>query len=126
MPQWNYGNNPFYDFNSWYGAGQNWWNTPFVRNDLSTQPGMERGVYERFLTENGLGGMTNKDQFARGQFGRMEDAFKAAMLSNPSLNRIDFYKQNFDRNALDRAFASLAPSQRGQFNPAQTRTIRFT
>ena len=122
---WNYGTNGFFDPNDWYGANQDWWRTPFVRDDLSTQPGMERGVYTRFLAENGFSGNTMRDQFARSQFGPMEDAFKAALLSNPSLNRIDFYKQNFDANAVDNAYASLAPSQRGLFAPAQTRWIRF-
>ena len=123
---WNYGINGFFDPNDWYGANQDWWRTPFVRDDLSTQPGMERGVYTRFLADNGFGGNTLKDQFAQSQFGRMEDAYKAALLSNPSLNRIDFYKQNFDNDAINRAYASLAPSQRGFFGPTQTRWIRFT
>jgi hypothetical protein len=124
---WNYGINGFYDPFSNYGNPNGFagWDSPFVRNDLSTQPGMERGVYSRFLAENGFGGQTNRDRFAQAQFGPMEDAYKAALLTNPNLNRIDFYKQNFDAHALDNAYAALAPSQRGQFAPAQTRWIRF-
>lgn len=123
MPMWTGGGNPFYNPNSFYGAADSFWDTPFVRNDLSTQPGMERGVFERFLTNEGFGGNTRRDQFGQSQFGRMEDAFKAALMTNPNLNRIDFYDQN--RGALARAFAALAPSQRGEFAPAQTRVIRF-
>jgi hypothetical protein len=126
MPEWNYGTGGYYNPGDLYGADKNWWETPFVRRDLSTQPGMERGVYTRFLGENGFGGGTMKDQFARGQFGQMEDAFKAAMMTNPNLNRIDFYKQNFDHDAISRAYAALAPSQRNAFQPSQTRVIRFT
>lgn len=120
---WNQGNNPFYDPTSWYGGNQDWWRTPFVQNDLAEQPGMERGLYERFLTARGFGGMTNRDQFGRAQFGRIEDAFKAALMSNPNLSRANFYRQA-TRN-LDDAYNALAPTQRGMFAPQQTRWIRF-
>ena len=124
---WNYGTNGFYDPFSDYGnpSGEFGWGSPYVRNDLSTQPGMERGVYTRFLAENGFGGNTMRDQFAQSQFGRMEDAYKAALMSNRDLNRIDFYKQNFDSGAIDNAYAALAPSQRCLFAPGQTRWVRF-
>lgn len=126
MPEWNYGNQGYYNPWALYGGDQNWWGTEFVRRDLSTQPGMERGVYSRFLADNGFGGNTRMDQFARGQFGQMEDAYKAAIMTNPNLNRIDFYKQNFDEDAIRRAYAGMAPSQVGAFYPSQTRVIRFT
>lgn len=121
-------NSPSFYFNpnDWYtdDKGKDWWGSNFVRNDLSTQPGMERGVYQQFLSDRGFGGgLSRRDMFAKSQFGNIEDSFKQALLHNPSLNRIDFYRQA--SKGLDNAYASLSPQQRGEFNPQQTRVIRY-
>jgi hypothetical protein len=117
--------NPFYNPGSIYGGfnpitgnSQDWYNTPLVQ-----MQDLPYGDYERFLTQQGFGGFTNRDQFGRSQYNRAASGYQAAQQSNPDLMFRDYLSSL--GSGLDDAYASLSPEQRGQSMPGQTRWVRW-
>lgn len=85
--------------------------TPFVRDYLSpVTPGAE---YEKFLTDQGYGGFDRRSQFGRGQYGRAQSGYKAALLSNPFLSERD-YLGGLGSGFFNDIWGTLAPSQHGE------------
>lgn len=119
-----YTNNPFWvggsygGFNPITGMPQDWYDTP-----LSIGQDLPYGEYERFLTDNGFGGFTNRDQWGRSMYNRASSGYQAAQLSNPDLIFRDYLDTL--NGAMDSAWASLTPEQRGIQTPGQTRWVRW-
>lgn len=124
-----FNDNPFWRPPNWYGGSnpitgdsQDWYRTPFVRDGLSNDlPG---GEFERFLTEQGFGGNTNRDQWARNQYNRAQSGYQAALLTNPALT-FRRYLNTLEGGWLDRAFAGLSPQERGAYMPSQSKIVRW-
>lgn len=125
-----YWENPFWRPNNGYGgtnpdtgAGQDWYNTPEVRDDPDNASA-PYGEWERFITEQGYGGMNNRSQWARSLYNRAQSGFDAAQLSNPGVTWRK-YLNTLEGGWLDNLYAGLSPQQRGSFVPGQTRVIRW-
>ena len=109
--------NPFYGgTGAGYGSPLgSLYDSPFVRDYLSPEtPGAE---FESWLTGQGFGGFSRRDQFARGLSGRANAGFKAATLNNPFLTEREYLNQHLGNGFIDNIWAGLAPSQRGE-NPS--------
>lgn len=124
-----YWENPFYRPGNGYGGRnpttgerQDWYNTPEVRDDPDN-PNAPYGEWERFINEQGFGGMTNRDQWARSLFNRASSGFDAAQLTNPGLTWRK-YLNTLEGGWMDNLYRTLTPQQRGLFAPGQTRVIR--
>jgi hypothetical protein len=126
----NYWENPFWRPRNGYGGAnpitgdrQDFYDTPEVRDDPDN-PSAPYGEWERFLTEQGYGGMSNKAQWGRSLYNRAQSGFDAAQLSNPGVTWRD-YLNTLEGGWLDNLYAGLSPQQRGAFLPGQTRVIRW-
>jgi hypothetical protein len=124
-----YWENPFWRPENRYGGSnpttgksQDWYNTPEVRDDPDN-PNAPYGEWERFVTEQGFGGTTNRDQWGRSLYNRASSGFDAAQLTNPGLTWRK-YLNTLEGGWLDNLYAGLTPQQRGLFAPGQTRVIR--
>lgn len=113
--------NAFYDPYNWYGSDQNYYNTPISEIIGEQNP---RGEWMRYMSGQGFGGTDRRSQWGYNQFGKMEDGYQAATMTNPNLKRREFYDQQTPQ--LEREWNLMAPSQRGEFMPAQTRWVRWT
>lgn len=123
MPAWT--NNPFWRPGNWYGgtnvitgAPQDWYNTEYSRLDST----LNRGEYERFLTEQGFGGFDRTSTLARRLEGRADTGYQAAQLSNPDLSYRD-YLNTLEGGWLNDAIAQMSAAARGDNTPGQTRRI---
>jgi hypothetical protein len=105
--------NPYFDINANYGAAQNMYDSPYVEQFMSPEaPG---GEWERLLTDQGLGGSSKKDTWARNQYGRSQQGFEAAQLnSGPGLSYRTYLQQFYGPRFFDANWAKLAPTQRGE------------
>jgi len=100
--------NPFYKPASTYGSTQNWYDTPLVKQSAGFD-----AEFEKFVTDQGFGGLNRKGDFARSLADRAKSGYAAAQLNNPALtNRqyLDTLGGGFLRNAR----AAATPQQRGE------------
>ena len=100
--------NPFYKPTSMYGSTQNWYDTPIVRQSSSFDQ-----EYEKYLTDQGFGGLNQKGDFARSLADRAKAGFGAAQLNNPALTNRQ-YLADLGSDFLERARAAATPVQRGE------------
>jgi hypothetical protein len=96
-----------------YGLGQ------FAQTPLGGQylEDNQDAAFTRFLANMGYDPSTNLGDYARQQFGKIGDAFKAAQATNPFLKFTDYLDQNGDQTIRNQ-FQSLTYQQRGE-NPGQ-------
>lgn len=102
------GSNPFYNPDSTHGSYQNWYNTPLV-----TQNSPFASEYEKFITDQGLGGVSRKSEVARGLMDRAQSGYAAAQMNNPGLTGRD-YLQSLGSTFLRNTMAKMSPGQRGE------------
>ena len=100
--------NPFYDPGSKYGSTQNWYDTPIVKQSA----GMD-AEFEKFVTDQGFGGLNRKGDFARSLVDRVKSGYSAAQLNNPALTNRQ-YLAGLGSNFLANARAAATPTQRGE------------
>lgn len=113
--------NGFFDPTSLYGGTQNWYDTDFSRSYIS--PNVPRGEFEKYLTEQGFGGETRRDQYTRGQYGRTQSGYEAALLTNPLLRYADYLRT---LGGFDGLWQGLTPDQRGEQPNRYAGPIRWT
>ncbi len=102
------GSNPFYNAGSKYGSTQNWYDTPIVKQSA----GMD-AEFEKFVTDQGFGGLNRKGDFARSLVDRVKSGYGAAQLNNPALTNRQ-YLAGLGKNFLANATAAATPVQKGQ------------
>lgn len=102
---------PFYTAGQGYGSNQDWTTTPFVTDFLD--PTIPQGVYQNYLSRQGLGGFDRQGQFAQGLYGRTQQGYQAALRENPALSYQDYLNTQFGNNGMQNIWAGLAPSQQG-------------
>lgn len=95
-----------------YGTGQNWTDTPFVKEYLDPQ--VPQGVYTGFLASNGFGGQDRRSQWARGLYGQTQNGYQAALRVNPALAYRDYLSQQFGPSGLGDLWNGMSFSQRGE------------
>lgn len=100
--------NPFYNPTSQYGSSQNWYDTPIVKQSA----GMD-AEFEKFITDQGFGGLNRKGDFARGLGDRVKSGYAAAQLNNPALTNRE-YLSGLGSDFLAKARAAATPQQRGE------------
>ena len=110
VPHTQSGSNPYYSPSSTYGSHQNWYDTPLVSGNTNNF-GAE---YERWITEQGFGGTTQKANLARNLFDRAESGFAAATMNNPGLTNRAYLNQMLGPNFLRNQMARMTPTQRGE------------
>ena len=100
--------NPFYDPSSQYGSTQNWYDTPIVKQSAGFD-----AEYEKYLTDQGFGGLNQKGDFARSLIDRAKSGFASAQLNNPALTNRQ-YLQGLGSKFLANARAAATPTQRNE------------
>ena len=100
--------NPFYTPGSNYGSTQNWYDTPIVKQSAGFD-----AEYEKYLTDQGFGGLNDKGDFARSLSDRAKSGFASAQLNNPALTNRQ-YLQGLGGDFLAKARAAATPQQRGE------------
>ena len=100
--------NPFYNPGSMYGSTQNWYDTPIVKQSAGFD-----AEYEKYLTDQGFGGLNRKGDFARSLVDRAKSGFASAQLNNPALTNRE-YLNGLGNDFLAKAQAAATPSQRGE------------
>jgi uncharacterized protein YraI len=100
--------NPFYTPGSTYGSTQNWYDTPIVKQSAGFD-----AEYEKYLTDQGFGGLNRKGDFARSLADRAKAGFASAQLNNPALTNRQ-YLQGLGSDFLAKARAAATPQQRGE------------
>ncbi len=103
--------NPFLPGGSYGWPGGGAYETPFVRDYLS--PDVPRGEYETYLTNNNLGGLTRRDDAARGMYDRTQSGYQAAVLQNPMLTYRDYLNTHLGADFFQNALAGMTPNQLG-------------
>jgi hypothetical protein len=105
-------NSPWFTPGSQYGASQNWDTTPFVNQYIDPQ--VPRGVFQSYLSQNGLGGTNRQSQFAQGQYSNTQTGWQAATRANPNLTYLDYLNQQFGGNGMRNMWLNANPDQRGE------------
>ena len=108
-----YAANPYFDLQNTYGSpwGLDFSSAPIAQNYLNVvEP---RAAYTRAVAPF-AGGDTNFAKWVQSQYARVEDAYKAAVATNPNLTRTDFYGQVLNPAILQRQFQRLGPAGRGE------------
>ena len=100
--------NPFYKPTSMYGSTQNWYDTPIVKQSAGFD-----AEYEKYLTDQGFGGLNRKGDFARSLSDRAKSGYASAQLNNPALTNRQ-YLQGLGGDFLAKARAAATPQQRGE------------
>ena len=106
-PTANQQSNPFYKPTSMYGSTQNWYDTPIVKQSAGFD-----AEYEKYLTDQGFGGLNRKGDFARSLSDRAKSGYASAQLNNPALTNRQ-YLQGLGSDFLAKARAAATPQQRG-------------
>lgn len=103
-----------------YGQNQEWQKTPLVNDFLDPQ--IPHGVYQGYLSQNGLGGLGRESQYFQSRAGyRMADAgYAAAMRTNPALRFNDYLNTQFGSHGqgMNNMWNSMDPTLRGE-QPSQ-------
>ena len=99
--------NPFYKPTSTYGSTQNWYDTPIVKQSAGFD-----AEYEKYLTDQGFGGLNRKGDFGRSLVDRAKSGFASAQLNNPALTNRQ-YLAGLGGDFLAKARAAATPQQRG-------------
>lgn len=123
MNWWQPGNN-YGGWNPQTGQPQDWWDTGYVQDDVLGTDSANRGVFERFLTENGFGGYGRNAQLMRNLYNQSLSGQEAAQLSNPGLTYYD-YLQQLGPGFLNQQVMAMGPQQRGDYTPARTTWMRW-
>lgn len=107
-----YSANPYYSNSNAY---QSPWGLDFPTAPIAQQylQGEPRAAFTR-ATAPFAGGDSNFARWVQSQFARVEDAYKAAVATNPNLRRTDFYGQVLNPDALRAQFQRLGPAGRGE------------
>ena len=100
--------NPFYKPTSMYGSTQNWYDTPIVKQSAGFD-----AEYEKYLTDQGFGGLNRKGDFGRSLVDRAKSGYAAAQLNNPALTNRQ-YLAGLGNDFLAKARAAATPQQRGE------------
>ena len=108
IPTPNQQSNPFYKPTSMYGSTQNWYDTPIVKQSAGFD-----AEYEKYLTDQGFGGLNRKGDFARSLSDRAKSGYASAQLNNPALTNRQ-YLQGLGGDFLAKAQAAATPQQRGE------------
>jgi hypothetical protein len=100
-----------FDPNSTYGGTTynpgDWINTDIGNKQFQDDPS---GAWQYWIAQNGIDPMSQRGQTARSLLSRVNDAYDAATLDNPMLQRRDFLR-GVDPNAL---LANMSASERGE------------
>ena len=107
-PTANQKSNPFYKPTSMYGSTQNWYDTPIVKQSAGFD-----AEYEKYLTDQGFGGLNRRGDFGRSLVDRAKSGYAAAQLNNPALTNRQ-YLQGLGGDFLAKARAAATPQQRGE------------
>ena len=99
--------NAFYKPTSMYGSTQNWYDTPIVKQSAGFD-----AEYEKYLTDQGFGGLNRKGDFGRSLVDRAKSGFASAQLNNPALTNRQ-YLAGLGGDFLAKARAAATPQQRG-------------
>jgi uncharacterized protein YraI len=108
IPTFNQQSNPFYKPTSQYGSTQNWYDTPIVKQSAGFD-----AEFEKYITDQGFGGMNQKGDFARSLTDRAKSGYASAQLNNPALTNRQ-YLADLGSNFLAKARATATPQQRGE------------
>jgi hypothetical protein len=120
MPSWTPQpqQNPYYSTGNPYGwaEGTSYQTTPIANIYRQIEPGVAWTV----ATSPYAGGLNPYARFVQGQEGRVEDAYKAAVATNPNLTRDQFFAGL--QPQFQRMWAGLGPrgrqDQRGLYAPS--------
>jgi uncharacterized protein YraI len=107
-PSFNQQSNPFYKPTSQYGSTQNWYDTPIVKQSAGFD-----AEFEKYITDQGFGGLNQKGNFARSLADRAKSGYASAQLNNPALTNRQ-YLADLGSNFLAKARATATPQQRGE------------
>lgn len=107
-PITNTGQNPFYNPAATDTQGKNWYDTPLVKQASGFD-----AEFEKYVTDNGFGGLNRKGDFARSLADRAKSGFASAQLNNPALTNRE-YLNSLGSNFLANARAAATPQQRGE------------
>ena len=119
-PTANQQSNPFYKPTSMYGSTQNWYDTPIVKQSA----GMD-AEFEKFITDQGFGGLNQKGDFARSLGDRVKSGYAAAQLNNPALTNRE-YLNGLGSNFLANQRGAATPQQRGEQGGLRAPRARWT
>ena len=123
IPHTQGGSNPFLNPDSTYGSNQNWYNTPFVKDNLSPQN--PQGEFERYLSKAGMGGLDRIGQAARSLYDRTQTGYAGASLNNPDLSYRAYLNDMLGANFLRNQIAGMSAMQRGEQWGAYSPRVRW-
>lgn len=123
IPHTGGGSNPFYNPNSTYNGTQNWYETPFVKNNLSPQN--PQGEFERYLSKAGMGGLDRVGQAARSLYDRTQAGYSAASLNNPDISFRSYLNDTLGSTFLRDQIAGMSASQKGEQWGAYSPRVRW-
>jgi len=111
MAAWTGSANPFYQTSNPYGSpwGTQFPNSPIGKIYTQTEPGV---AFTR-ATAGWGGGIDPRGRFVQGQESRLEDAYKAAVATNPNLRRDEFFSQ-FGPEFFQNLWQGLGSRGRGE------------
>jgi hypothetical protein len=95
-----------------YGGQQDWSQTPFVLDFLD--PEIPRGVYNSYLTGQGLGGQDRRGQWAQNQYANTQTGYQSALRERPDLSYLNYLQTQFGGNGIQNMWLGMAPEQRGE------------
>lgn len=105
------------------GNPQDWWNTGWVQDDVLASDDANRGVWQRFLTDQGMPSFGRQAQLARNMYNPSLGGLDAARLSNPALTYYD-YLQELGPNFLQNQIMGMTQQERGDYIPGRTTWLR--
>lgn len=105
----------FYDPGRSYGADRQWATTPIISGPSGYLENDWNALYTRFIAPWAVG-ESPFARWVRGQQGEVQDAFRAAIASNPMLTGQQFLEQLGPQSFSSQWFGNLTPAQRGQHN----------
>lgn len=123
IPHTQAGSNPFYSPGSTYGGTQNWYDTPFVTDSMSAQN--PQGEYEKWITDQGFGGVNRIGGAARNLYERAQSGFSGASLNNPNLSFRSYLNDMLGPNFLQTQINSMTDQQLGNNTAAYSPRIRW-
>ena len=118
------GGNPFYNPDQNWGPGKDMYDAPIVRDGNGLSSKLPGGEYERLMTQLGQTGFGKKADWMRGEaHQRAQKGYQAAQLSSPGLTWRNYLNEFLGGNALDNAWRSMTPEQRGANMQSRTQVI---